>query len=1554
MNSGKHQRFNMKLGQAKMSALEPGLKHRATAIYERITDLGSQDSLIEVEWSTDRRPLVQCDETSVQSQDMTSAWPTAVRPSKFLTPRRGHSVTGVHPRSPVMLVAVLGRDADQIESTVRKIEQQQQQTQNFFPLFLTNNACQSAFRQAGYNFEYFPSDQYCGDTQTVRFQQKFFNIWKKWSAETLVDLSAPGFLKDRLDDLDKYCQPEPVSQNSYNVRRKRPAVRMPPPTDVAALKAEYLTKGLDKDTDTFVLYRILGNDLPPRHKAGQTLDNLRFMLDHEPQFENCEKRWVVNRIVNPDQENPILQMLEQHDQPYLRIPFELDEYRLCDWDFETFPRPDFFLNGPYAEITEYDQQRAEAHVRRHKNRYAINNNGARNAALRDGRDRAKWVLPWDGNCFLTAGAWDEIVEGVKSAPYLKYFTVPMARTLDNTDLLQDGYHPEAADEPQILFRKDATEEFDEQFPYGRRPKVELFLRLGIAGRWDRWDDDKWDLRRPKLAEEAGTCGSTGWVSRLFSGQEELEGAKTSDLRSRGVARITAVNSMLDVLDQNAAKTDFDPSNLTAYDEDKILALKSAPAGSPKGKVLSRLLQEADLALQRGPYSVVDKLSLPPSGDKHDYFNPAPYYWPNPNTPNGLPLVLRDGERIPGTGLYDLESDNFDRTRLQRLFDDTTVLALAWKATGELKYAEHAAQHVRHWFISEDSQMNPHLQYAQANPMDESEGAGKSGLIEMKDLYFLLDAVRLLEQSGCFGEADRTSLNGWLTSYLDWLLTSDQGIAERKSLNNHGTCFDLQTGSIAAYLGDQTLLHATFRTSRERLMTHFELDGTQPHEMTRTQTAHYCCFNLQSWVNLANLATRCGDSLWQFEGSEGQGMAAGFNWLLPYLAKSDWPFKQIERFDQDRFLPLFFAARELCGNFADRDGAKPEQVKPLFFPHDGIKPFWMLGQTTVPSMETETCQMLSKTVAKTESPVIDSIVSMGAFTETQPDVSILDQKLWGGFSQSARLELEAIQQDSGSAQVEINRSARALARWHFTARDYKRTLDSIETMRGLDTVSERERGLVKAYCLDQLGQPDDALTILRQSLIIFPDNSNLCLSMANFQGGFCAGGKGRRDESGLDWVNKIYSEAGLTPLSFDASAKSVGPASLTVGHAGKPSHGNWDDPLVSVIVTVGPQHDGFDITVPNLLGQTWRNLEILIVDYSCNKDLKQVISALAETDSRVKIVPADLLRLNYEALNLGLRHALGCYVTTFCADEFAHPEKIAKQLHELQRPGCQAVLTCQALLSKDMRFIAGWHPEFSFIPVQTSSLMLSTDTLKELGGWDAVETDPDPFLLWRLKKTVGSASVHVACNRVPLSISIAAPSRQLPTHLSFPYGRQRDLHKKAVRMMQRQVEQDESIDLVGEPCERVLAPPKMQSEVHSTFDMVFTGDFADGSIGLSVLMGQLAQMDLEGRTIGIFNWPDYRSPWKITLGEDLAELLEADLVMQISAGEKTTAKVLVLCNPYVVRYPVDGLPEFMPERVEVLCGSQIATAEIFDGLRRIMPTASEIEDAFHAPCEWVAI
>src|SRR5690606_10506139 len=138
-----------------------------------------------------------------------------------------------------------------------------------------------------------------------------------------------------------------------------------------------------------------------------------------------------------------------------------------------------------------------------KNRYLMHNNGARNLALESGRSVAKWVLPWDGNCFLTQRAWSSVLESVVESPHLRYFVVPMQRITDNSVLLADKFEPSPIEEPQLIFRRDATETFSDKFPYGRRPKVELFCRLGIPGKWDRWQDDPWDVERGATSREYG-------------------------------------------------------------------------------------------------------------------------------------------------------------------------------------------------------------------------------------------------------------------------------------------------------------------------------------------------------------------------------------------------------------------------------------------------------------------------------------------------------------------------------------------------------------------------------------------------------------------------------------------------------------------------------------------------------------------------------------------------------------------------------------------------------------------------------------------------------------------------------------------------------------------------------------------------------------------------------------------------------------------------------------------------------------------------------------------
>ncbi len=716
------------------------------------------------------------------------------------------------------------------------------------------------------------------------------------------------------------------------------------PRNREALEAEYQEKGLDRVPDTFVLYRIIGNDLCPRHKKGQSRENLRFILENEPELENCEKRFIINRILDKEEEKAIIELLEDHKQPYLHLPFNPEAYKTIDWDTDCLPQPGYLAGEEYEYLDDEQRDRLTAATYRLKNNYLMNNNGARNAALREGKTVAKWVLPWDGNCFVTKTAWDKIHRDVTTSPYLKYFAVPMARVLENEQLLSDDFIPEPVEEPQIIFRSDTTEEFNEEFCYGRRPKVELMWRLRIPGPWIRWKDDPWDLQRGPLSPETRQFGVAGWVARLFSGMRVLEKNNKESFLQRGVARLESIIKTLQNTDTMVSG--MTARNLTSFHEqvlEKEREVLSSGDDPDLSSLVNQLKADADEALTRGPYSVIDKTTLPPSGNPHDYWHPAPYWWPNPNTKNGLPYIRRDGERVPGTRMYEPESDKYDRTRLQRVFDDSTILALAWKFTGEKKFAEHGARILERFFVNPTTRMNPHLNYAQARMGWNKYKGFSTGIIELKDVYHYLDAVRILYSSGALQNDSLDSFKEWLAHYLDWLLESPLGKKERKATNNHGTYYDLQVAAITSFLGAEAILYETLARAQSRISQQFEPDGSQPAELERTHTAHYCCFNFQGWVNLAELATRWGADFWSFKAANGASLAQGARWILSHIGK-DWPYQQSDVFDYERFLPLWFTVPHEVVESPQNSYIPHSKyaVKPLFSPHDGVRPYWNIG------------------------------------------------------------------------------------------------------------------------------------------------------------------------------------------------------------------------------------------------------------------------------------------------------------------------------------------------------------------------------------------------------------------------------------------------------------------------------------------------------------------------------------------------------------------------------------------------------------------------------------
>ena len=306
-------------------------------------------------------------------------------------------------------------------------------------------------------------------------------------------------------------------------------------------------------------------------------------------------------------------------------------------------------------------------------------------------------------------------------------------------------------------------------------------------------------------------------------------------------------------------------------------------------ILAAVRSEADKALRQQPLSVTEKKDTPPSGDKHDYMSLATYWWPNPNTPNHLPYVRRDGEHSPEA------SASEDHTNFGKLSTAVHALALGYYLTGDEQYAKHASLLLHVWFLDPRTHMNPNLKYAQAiRGVNEGRGIG---IIDVRGFAEIVDGLAMLTGSSAWTPADDTALHAWMDQYFTWLTTSDNGKAESNEKNNHGNWYDVQASAIASYLGKtQFIRDVAEQAKTKRIALQIEPDGAQPLEEARTNSFGYSTFSLEALMKLAMIAHTAGVDLWSYKSPRGGSIRGAVDYLSPFaLKQSDWKHETISGF-----------------------------------------------------------------------------------------------------------------------------------------------------------------------------------------------------------------------------------------------------------------------------------------------------------------------------------------------------------------------------------------------------------------------------------------------------------------------------------------------------------------------------------------------------------------------------------------------------------------------------------------------------------------------------------
>ena len=359
------------------------------------------------------------------------------------------------------------------------------------------------------------------------------------------------------------------------------------------------------------------------------------------------------------------------------------------------------------------------------------------------------------------------------------------------------------------------------------------------------------------------------------------------------------------------------STMSAQTLPRVFALDPVSLSKAKARVakqdkslmpaLERLRREADSALTVGPFTVVSKQRVPPSGDKHDYLTLAPYWWPDPTKPDGLPYIRRDGELNPES------KRDTDNPKLNAMADAVETLALAFYFTGEERYAERATLLLRVWFIEKATKMNPNYEYAQA-VMGHNNGRG-AGLIDARNFIEVVDSIGLLAGSRAWTATDQQAMQNWFRAFTQWLQTSANGKEEAAARNNHGTWFAATFATFALFIGDEALARKTVEAVKARIAWQIEADGRQPLELDRTRGMSYSLFNLNALLTVATIGDKLNVNLWEYQTKDGRGIRKAFEYLAPFaFGEKQFPYKQIIKWSPEDYFSLL---RRSAGKFENK-------------------------------------------------------------------------------------------------------------------------------------------------------------------------------------------------------------------------------------------------------------------------------------------------------------------------------------------------------------------------------------------------------------------------------------------------------------------------------------------------------------------------------------------------------------------------------------------------------------------------------------------------------------
>jgi hypothetical protein len=275
----------------------------------------------------------------------------------------------------------------------------------------------------------------------------------------------------------------------------------------------------------------------------------------------------------------------------------------------------------------------------------------------------------------------------------------------------------------------------------------------------------------------------------------------------------------------------------------------------------------------------------------------------------------------------------------------------------------------------------------------------------------------------------------------------------------------------------------------------------------------------------------------------------------------------------------------------------------------------------------------------------------------------------------------------------------------------------------------------------------------------------------------------------------------------------------------------DGPLVTVVMSAFEPNEHIFTAINSVLSQTYKNLEVLVIDDASPLSFDDVLSRVSSLDDRVRVLHQNVNGGTYRIRNRALDEARGELITFQDSDDWMHPQRIELQVAHLLKHTDQVANISMSTRLTD-RLEAAESGRRLRVGICEPALMFWREKVRDhVGYFDSVRKGGDTEYRKRLQRAFAKDCAMVAPWRT-LTIQRADNGGLTQGELSFRWITEfRTQYRDSYLRWHREAAKTGSLSLPKTEGRRFYAPRQSalvgaEARAPQNFNLVIAANFRD--------------------------------------------------------------------------------------------------------------------------------